>query len=421
MNSSCIRETLLKKLIKLIEDEEFKLRHKAGGCSSHFTRDSKLGFQRVLVFILNGVKSSLQRELDDFFGRFLGLSYPIRHVTKSAFSQARQKLSFTAFVEMNRLCSDYFYAHANYKRWRGKRVFAVDGSTLLLPEHPDISSEFPRASDFKQARISIMYDPLNELIHDCLLDNIHVDERTLLDGHLDHFERDDLLLLDRGYPSFRLINELGKREIHFCMRMCRGFNTKIDAFRDSNKKEQIVYFSQTGGIKVKFKLYKVALPGEDEILLTDIIDRKLSVKDFELLYHLRWGSEEGFKYLKARMETPNFSGKTPAAVRQDFHAKAFIMTLEAILRFPLDRKIHDKNTRARLTKKQKHPQKINRTTALSLLMKCSLFIFLKKDINGFLRAFDDIVINTTEARIKGRASPRKPQRVIKYYQNYKRC
>lgn len=351
----------------------------------------------------------------------MGSPYPQRYVTKSAFSQARQKLSHTAFCEMNRLCADYFYATTDYVRWRGKRVFAIDGSTLLLPNHPGIDTEFPGTTGYKLARITIAYDPFNELAYDSRIDPISVGERKQFYDMLDGFEEGDLFLFDRGYPSMELIRKLYDRKMHFCMRMPRGFNSKIDAFWKSGKKEQLIYFLEFG-YQVKFKLYKITLPtGEEEVLLTDILDRNLQVKDFEQLYHMRWGAEEGYKYFKARMETANFSGKTPRAVRQDFHAKVFIMTLEAALRFPLDKKMKARNTRQRLVKSHKHRQKINRTNALALLMKCSLKIFLHRDIKGFLGAFDDIVFSTTESQIKGRASPRKPLRVIKYYPNYKRC
>ncbi len=418
--SAAYRQALLKKVLKTIEDEDFKGRHKAGSCSHHFTRERKLDFRHVITFILCGVKSSLQRELDDFFAKISAVTYPYRHVSKRAFSQARRKLSFTAFQELNRHCVDYFYTHTTYKRWCGKRVFAVDGSTCVLPEHRETNREFPGKNKSRLARISFAYDPLNELVYDCALDNIHVDERTHLDQMLGKFEKGDLLLLDRGYPSFRLIKELLRLGIHFCMRMPRGFHYKIDAFMASHKKEQTVCFSQTG-YRVKLKLYKIILPcGGKEILLTDIRDRKLQVKDFGLLYHLRWAVEEGYKYLKARMETPNFSGKTPGAIRQDFYAKAFIMTLESVLRFPLDKKIKARNIRRHSTKNRRHLHKINRTNALWFLMRHSLHIFLNKDIDGFLAAFDHIVLRTTEVRIRGRTFPRSPLRVIKYYQNYKR-
>ena len=66
---------------------------------------------------------------------------------------------------------------------------------------------------------------------------------------------------------------------------------------------------------------------------------KYPVEDIDELYHYRWNEEEGYKLFKSRLEIENFSGKTALAVKQDFFAKVFIMSLCATLAFPIEEKI----------------------------------------------------------------------------------
>ena len=57
-----------------------------------FTRNRKISFVDLLMFIGKGVKSLLQRELDSFYKEEKGKDFNTRHVTKEAFSQAGAQL-----------------------------------------------------------------------------------------------------------------------------------------------------------------------------------------------------------------------------------------------------------------------------------------------------------------------------------------
>jgi len=80
--------------------------------------------------------------LDEFFKLDSAASVATRVVTKSAFSQARQKLKAEAFVELNGVQVNYFYTHFPYRTWQGLCLLAIDGSTAQLPATPDIVAHF---------------------------------------------------------------------------------------------------------------------------------------------------------------------------------------------------------------------------------------------------------------------------------------
>lgn len=158
--------------------------------------------------------------------------------------------------------------------------------------------------------------------------------------------------------------------------------------------------------------------GETEVLCTSLIDtEEYPHEDFCELYHYRWNEEEGYKLLKCRVEVEDFSGKTATAVKQDFHAKIFLMTLAAAYAFPIEEKVREEY---RADKKRKYDQKINRTNALSMTRNILIGVFIRKQFKDAIRAFDDNVFKTREIIRPGRTTERKSRPKKQYSMNYKR-
>lgn len=430
------RENAIENLTHLIEDESYRSRSKDGQAGA-FTRERKLTFNQLLVLLTKGVKSSLQRELDGFYKEITGTDFNIRQVTKGAFTQARAKLNPEAFVELNDNVNGTFYDQAPYLGWHNMRLLSVDGSRLVLPHHKSIQEEFgqhhfgPNAdSPQSLALCSFLYDPINLLTLDAQLAPYTSSERDLLYKHLEKVHSGDLLLLDRGYPSLALIFELKARGIEFCMRMKDDWWLEIKQFLDSGQKQKIVRFTLPKKdhhlltryphleSEVNCRLICIELEnGEKEILCTSLTDdTKYLYEDFAELYHYRWNIEEGYKLFKARIEVENFSGKTARAVKQDFFAKVFMMSLCAVLAFPVEEKVR-KETKE---EKTKHKQKINRTSALAMTGDIMIGLFLKKTVPQAIHAFDNIVQKTLEIIRPNRKFPRKKKPKRPYHMNYKR-
>jgi len=76
----------------------------------------------VVIFLLNLLKRSQQDELDEFFKLQKGTQVTVRVVTKSAFTQARKKLKYAAFIELNREQTAYFLPVS----WAAKLVMVGD-------------------------------------------------------------------------------------------------------------------------------------------------------------------------------------------------------------------------------------------------------------------------------------------------------
>lgn len=389
------------------------------------------------MLISRGVKSSLQRELDSFYKEIAGGDFNIRQVTKGAFTQARAKLNPEAFVELNENVNQTFYEEAPYLTWHQMRLLAVDGTRLVLPNHKSVTEEFgvhgygPNADNQHSLALgSFLYDALNLLILDAHIAPYASSERTLLYKHLKKVNQGDLLLLDRGYPSIGLMFLLMARGIQFCMRMKEDWWMTVKDFKDSGEKDRSVTFklpAKDRGLlqeyphmvdkEIQCRLIRVELEnGEIEILCTSLLDKEKYVyEDFVELYHFRWNVEEGFKLFKSRMEVENFSGKTARAVKQDFFAKVFMMSLCAVLAFPIEERVKKEYQQA----KHKHSKKINRTNALSMLREISIALFIRKQAQYAIEAFDQLVQKTTEIVRPGRKNERKKRPKKLYYMNYK--
>ena len=431
------REYLSNNIAHELDNEEFRRRSKDGS-KKVFIRDRKLTISNLIVLIIN-FKSSIQRELDSFFKAISRSDFKIREVTKGAFTQARAKLNPWAFQRLNEVAVNTFYDGAEYYLWHDMRTIATDGTRLVLPNHPSVIEEFgqqqfgPKADSPRSlAMASMLYDVLNQVTIDAQIAPYVSSELDLLMQHFDKLKTGDLLLLDRGYPCFWLLFLLKAKKIEFCVRLKDDWWLKVKDFTDSNEKERIVTFSLPKKDRKKLsdfpeiqdsvitcRLIKIDLPnGEKEILCTSLTDsEKYKYMEFDKLYHYRWSEEEAYKLLKSRIELENFSGKTAVAVKQDFHAKVFLMTLCAAYAHPIEEKVVEEY---KADQNRKFDQKINRTNAVSMTQDILIAVFIRKQFDKALKAFDKIVAQTREIIRPGRSNPRNKKPKQLYSMNYKR-
>ena len=430
------RANILNDITNILYDEDFKHRNTNG--SRVFVRNRKLGFQLLIIFIAKLLRNSIQRELNEFFAKISNEDFSIQEVTKGAFSTARSKLKHTAFVELSNKSVHSFYQQAPYVRWGEFRVLACDGSTVVLPKSKDIARDFSltgfgRNADCEKslAKISLVYDVFNQITLNAKMDAFKVHETTLFKQQLEEvdFMPDDLILLDRGYPSLGLLYELLQRNLHFCVRLKDNWWQEVNKMLSDGETDKIVTFAlnnknqqelskkfNTTQTDFKVRIVVVELDnGNKEILCTSLLcPIDTTPEDLEWLYHQRWTEEEAYKILKSRIDLANFSGKTRLSVKQDFYAAIFTMNMCAILAHPIAEKIRTEENR-----KRKHPRKINRTNAISFISKSWVGIFIKRKFNQCLTLFDKMLISTTEVVRPNRTFPRNHQPQKPKSMNYK--
>lgn len=406
---------LIEFLNKIILSEEFLSRHRRS--PKHFVRERLLPFRNMIFFLMNMIKGSLQDELDYFFKALCARDIAIRTVTKGAFTKARKKLSYQAFIELGRHLASFFYAHFPCRKWKGFRLLAIDGSTGKVPKTKEVADHFGAWNPAKGdacpvARISQLFDALNGIVVDALIRPKKQGERLLAAEHLQQVKAGDLILLDRGYPALWLFHLVLAKQAHFCARVKTSW-TEVRKFLNSGKKEKIITlqlsFASIEMCKqlnlptspLQVRAIRVELDsGETEILLTSLMDKELyPCEIFKELYHLRWTAEENYKTTKSRIEIENFSGKSVESVLQDFHAKVFAMNLTAALIHPAQDVVAEEQ--------KKYAYRINVTQALSKMKDSIVLLFKRIDIVELLNKLFDLFIMTIEPIRPGRKYPRK--------------
>lgn len=408
---------LFEHLKGLLFSEEFKKQHRQK--PQHFTRQRCLTFGIVVLFLLNLVKRALQDELDEFFKLLTGADAAVRMVSKSALIQARKKLKYEAFVELDRAQVNYFYEHFETATWCGLRLVAVDGSMSELPITAEICEHFgvwhPAAGGIcPKARVSQRFDVLNQVTLDAIIAPKSYGERALAEQHFAHLKTDDLVLLDRGYPAFWLFALILKHNAQFCARMKLTGWKVIAQFVASGLSEQIVSLKpgpaalkecrerQLSTKPMRVRLIRVELDtGEVEVLATSLLDNQdYPVSVFKELYHFRWPVEEDYKVIKSRIETENWSGKSVLAVYQDFHAKVFSKNLTFILAHPAQKEVK------RQSQTKQYTYQVNMTNALSKMKDTLVLLFQRTTILPILESFWFLIINTIEPIRPNRSFPR---------------
>ncbi len=403
----------------LLDNDKFKADHKMNDTA--FTRTRKLTFKVVTIIILQKSLKSLQNRLNHFFDN---ISSKIAPATASAFTQARSNLRHTAFIALNKEgVVDPFYADGVYKKWHNYRLFAIDGSKIILPASRDIRDEFGAFTttdkygvpngEYNAALASVLYDVLNGIPVDSNLAGCHSSELELAKGHLKHISEGDLLLADRNYPSYEVLASVLAHSGNFVIRCSRAsFKEARQMFDDIDAVTRVItitpHHMNSRRIKelglpseLRVRLVRVILKtGEPEVLVTSLLDEGISADDFKELYNLRWGIETYYHRLKTHLNLENFSGLTPESVKQDFYAMIFLSGLEAVLVADAQEVLEAKDC--------KHGQRVNHAVSFNVL-KSNIMELLhsKNDLSSVVAKMTSLFLASPITTRKGREVPRK--------------
>lgn len=384
---------LKERALKLIQRLREQIRH-PGLCCRHrrrprdFSRECRLTFPVLVILLLQKSLKSLQARLHEYM-RQLALGGEGRNLSAGALTHARAKLSAEVFVELNRQAVlPTIYGDENrqlVQRWHGHRVLGVDSSVLRLPKNEAVAQKYGWMEcsyqhmvpeRYAQARMSVLYDLLNELAVDASLAPWKVGEEDLAHRHLDWIEPGDLLITDRGYTSYLWLLDVLAKGGQFVSR-CSGssFGPAQNLLRQDRAGVSI-FATLQGCKKVRAECRKRGLPwelkvrfvtvrlktGELEVLVTSLLD-EVAYPNQELaaLYWRRWGQETFYGRLKGRMDLENCSGLTLDAVEQDFAATVLLSNVESVLIGLATIQL------AQRTAHREQPAKINRAVSIHAL------------------------------------------------------
>ena len=359
-----------------------------------FSRVRKQPFGDMLLFMINFLKKSLPIEIDNFvnFLNSNARNLKIKDFTKSAFVQKRRKINPEVFKYLTTVISDNFYVENNpgFDSLYGYRILAVDGSKISLPFTEELKGAFgvttnQHKTEIVQAVSSVLYDVLNRIVLDAVLDNVNSSERELALKHKTHWKKNDLIIYDRGYPSYDFINEHLTARVDALARVRKNQNTAVITFINSKKRTAIVdilpHKEQDFTVKqydkkttIKVRLVRVDLPsGEIEILMTTLLDSQIYPSSmFKELYFRRWGIETFYDELKNKLKVEFFTGYSKSTIMQDFFCAIFISNLQSVIVNSLQDELKERNQNTRLN------YKINTNLSYGFLKNRVLELLIKE-------------------------------------------
>ena len=238
----------------------------------------------------------------------------------SAYSQARTRLPEECLSELCKKVANALKTTSDVSEylWKGRRIKLVDGSTLSMPDTPENQHTYPQSTrqkkglGFPSMRIVAVIDFMTGALLDLALKAAYggkeTGEHALLRELMDRFDKNDLMLGDRYYPSFFLMATLleqsicgifpqhGSRNTDFRRGKSLGPKDHIVEWAKPKKKPEWMEQEEYDAFPEKIRVREVAVefnkPGfrsKKDILVTTFLDAKeVTRADLIQLYGHRW-------------------------------------------------------------------------------------------------------------------------------------
>lgn len=326
-----------------------------------FSRTKKLSFEDTVKAVINMQGGSMNKALPT-----LGLT-----CTTPGFTQRRDQLTSEAFEFLYRQFTDML---DTYKKYKGYRLFAIDGSEIAAPANPDSPSY--RASGYvtKTGRLAkgcnlihlnAMYDLANNIYQDAVITVLPTERaaaETMIKRYGKGYDAPEkgIVICDRGYSGYNLMETFNRNPLlKYIIRIpsnpgamkatkhlpyaeldidctetivtkqkdyIKGQNILLPGPSPKGKKKKRVSWLYENNTTIKFRLvrFKIKDTGDNredyETLVTSLPRDVFPLEEMKELYHLRWGIETSFRNLKYDVGLVNLHSKKDDAIYQSIWA-----------------------------------------------------------------------------------------------------
>ena len=369
-----------------------------------FTRNRKQTFTNTLLLMINFLNKSLSLEIENFISILKRGGNTAVSFTKSAFVQCRRKISPYVFRHLSAVLVNEFYTdNTGVELLYNFRILAVDGSRITLPNNEELEKCYGKTKNQSdtyiiQAKVSILYDVVNNIVIDGGMSSISIGEREMAVEHLSHCKSGDLIIYDRGYPSFDFIAQHDQRGLDYLMRVKTTFSNLTKSFIESGKTSEVLEINPGKNSKsfaketqrklpITVRLIRIELAsGQTELLITSLVDETNYTSDiFKELYYKRWGIETFYDEFKNKLKVEHFSGYSNQSILQDFYAALFISNVQTLIVSELNDELHEKNNST------KYDYKVNSNLSYGFMKDRVITMFIKKqNIEEVLEELKDL-------------------------------
>ena len=300
----------------------------------HFTRNRKLSFQQLLLFLVSSAKGSIPEELRRFY--VSRDAKPEDAPSRSAFIQQRAKLSEQAMPTL----FHRFNANCQPRLYRDCQLLACDGSELAFHSGWDWDACVTGPDGYFAVHVVALYDLVSRKYTDAVIQPARLkNEHAAICRMTQQLagSRKRILLADRGFGSYNFYLHAQKSGIRFLVRinemkakgiLGKGTFKKLEASSDITVTRHLVRHhrrstylhrddpddyrfigpatqfdflepGKDGEIPVTVRVVRIRIAdGSYEYLATDLPPADFPLLELKELYRLRWGIETSFRDLK---------------------------------------------------------------------------------------------------------------------------
>lgn len=222
--------------------------------------------------------------------------------------------------------------------WHGLKVFAVDVTTLALPE-----ALWPRFGSHKGSRgdgpvqspLAVVYNLISRVPVAFRMGRADTDERSLAKKLFSHLKRGSLLLFDNGLYSIEIFAMLLRRSVHFLTPM--RANGKPHLIKKLGRGDGLCEIRKSSSYRYKtdvpdFMLVRIITVHRKGFrprrLVTSLLDAvQYPAADIARLYHERWHIETFFREYKHTLKAQRFHARTEKALYCEVIFQMLLCTL----------------------------------------------------------------------------------------------
>lgn len=417
---------MIKYFNKKIESNETL--EKARINEQHFSRNSKLGYQTLIKFILSRTGKTTANEINNYYSEIDNLK---NCVSKQSIFQAREKLNPHVFRFLNHEMIKYYYKHSNIKKQNNYITLAIDGTVLEMPLNEETSSIFGVTQSTNKPtktspRCSGIYDVLNNVYLDFMVSHWRISEIPMAYEQITFMKNilkneKCIFLADRYYGATDLFLYLDSINYKYCFRGKKNF---YKYHLDENKNDNIVHIPLNDAwIKrlkieeaktiaketkelvirvIRFKKSEVTKKIKDEneeiILFTNLSEEEFSRENIIALYGKRWNIETGYGILKTKLELERVTSEKVTIILQDIYSQIIVHNQISILKNIADKEINSTD---------KYEYQININNLIGLYRKWLPSILNKlSQLSKIICAIINKIIKNKEPIRKNRLFPR---------------
>ena len=253
----------------------------------------------------------------------------------------------------------------------------------------------------------MLFNIKSKVAYDVVIEENKGNERENLKKLCKSLRLNDLVILDRGYPSYEIISYLLKKRADFIIRSPLSNTFKqVEIFLQEECLDKIVELEiPDKRERIKIRIIKSKTEkGEARIFLTSLLDqKKYSYGEIVDLYYERWEIEEHYKANKELFKVESFHARDENGILQEIYSQLLLSNLTRIAMNEADKDNENKKDAPSFK------------NAVCIFERNINEIMLCKDVEQKEKMYSNMLDEIRRVRykkVKGRNYPRRSFKVI---------